>query len=278
MRGGREVTRGRQERLRPGSQGVGDASGFDSRPAPVERRRGKEGRGRRSGGAQTIGAASYGEGRGPETRHQRGGVPVGQPGVSRSASRGSRRAPGSAAAAVSYRLGLLFFAQLSGCPGPSREANRTASPGLRHRPPPRQRSRREQDRREPEPQRGLGPEVAPGREQVRALKPARCPLPSPPQPPPPPPPASPDATPGPATSATRDAPEAGLGASRDARGLGAGRAADWRAALGGGALRQLADRWLQGPWLATEERGPRHLIGSCEVFNLWEMRPKPTEC
>lgn len=82
LRGGREVTRGRQERLRPGSQGVGDASGFDSRPAPVERRRGKEGRGRRSGGAQTIGAASYGEGRGPETRHQRGGVPVGQPGVS----------------------------------------------------------------------------------------------------------------------------------------------------------------------------------------------------
>lgn len=196
-------------------------------------------------------------------------------GVSRSARRGARRAPGSAAAAVSYRLGLLFFAQLSGCPGPSRGANRTASPGLRHRPPPRQRSRREQDQSEPRPQRWVGPEVAPGREQVRALKPARCPLPSPPQPSPPP--ASPDATPGPATSATRDAPEAGLGASRDARGLGAGRAADWRAALGGGALRQLADRWLQGPWLATEERGPRHLIGSCEVFNLWEMRPKPTE-
>lgn len=81
MRGGREVTRDRQERLRPGSQGVGDASGFDSRPAPGERRRGKEGRGRRSGGAQTIGAASYGEGRGPETRHQRGGVPVGQAGL-----------------------------------------------------------------------------------------------------------------------------------------------------------------------------------------------------
>lgn len=196
-------------------------------------------------------------------------------GVSRSARRGARRAPGSAAAAVSYRLGLLFFAQLSGCPGPSRGANRTASPGLRHRPPPRQRSRREQDQSEPRPQRWVGPEVAPGREQVRALKPAQCPLPSPPQPSPPP--ASPDATPGPATSATRDAPEAGLGASRDARGLGAGCAADWRAALGGGALRQLADRWLQGPWLATEERGPRHLIGSCEVFNLWEMRPKPTE-
>lgn len=132
------------------------------------------------------------------------------------------------------------------------------------------------DRSEPGPQRGVGPEVAPGREQVRALKPARCPLPSPPQPPPPP--ASPDATPGPATSAVRDAPEAGLGGSRDARGLGADRAADWRAALGGGALRQLADRWRQGLWLATEESGPGRLIGSCEVFDLWEMRPKPTEC
>ena len=131
MRDRREVTRDRQEKLRPGSQGVGDASGFDSRPAPGERRRGKEGRGRQSGGAQTIGAASYGEGRGPETDTSAG--------ASRSARRGTRRAPSPAAAAVSYRLGLLFFAQVSGCPGPSRGANRTASPGIRHRPPPRQR-------------------------------------------------------------------------------------------------------------------------------------------
>lgn len=46
----------------------------------------------------------------------------------------------------------------------------------------------------------------------------------------------------PATSAARDVPEAGLASSRDSRGLGPGRAADWRAAVGGGALRSLTDR------------------------------------
>lgn len=46
----------------------------------------------------------------------------------------------------------------------------------------------------------------------------------------------------PATSAARDVPEAGLALSRDSRGLGPGRAADWRAAVGGGALRSLMDR------------------------------------
>lgn len=46
--GRRELTRDRQERLRPGGQGAGDASRFDSRPAL--------GRGGRKGGVEGAAA------------------------------------------------------------------------------------------------------------------------------------------------------------------------------------------------------------------------------
>lgn len=48
MRGGRGLTRDKQERLRPGGQGAGDASRFDSRPAL--------GRGGRKGGVEGAAA------------------------------------------------------------------------------------------------------------------------------------------------------------------------------------------------------------------------------
>ena len=171
-------------------------------------------------------------------RHQRWGVPGGQAGARRPPGPGRRRL-------LPTRPPLCTVAGLSGAE-PGREQD--GQPGTPPPPPPRQRSGREQERSGASWGRsaGSGPRSR-GREQVRALKPAPCPLPSPP-----PPPASPDATPAQTTSAARDEPEAGLVASRDARGLGPGRAADWRAALGGGALRQLADSWREGPRLAKE--------------------------
>lgn len=152
------------------------------------RQGGKEGRGRGSGGAQTIGPASYGEGgrrgAGRRERHQNGAIPGG-PVV-------ARRPPGSAAAA-SYRLGLLS-AQQPGRPGPSWGTSRAASPGLCLCLRPG--SGRGGSRSGASWGRSAGSAQGfAGGSWVRALKLAQGPLPSPP--PPPPPPASPDATPGP---------------------------------------------------------------------------------
>lgn len=221
----------RQEGLRQGWRGAGDASRFDSRPAR-SRGEGREGvRERRrpdNRGGELWGRTR--EGSGPERDTSAG------------ASRAARRGPGglqappppppppsltdSASSPHSSRAVRSRAGARAGRPArASATASAQAAPG------------REQERSELRPQRRVGPEVARGGCRSEPSSPLgvrshrrRCHR-------------RPALTRrrSSATSADSDAPEAGLGASRDSRGLGPDRAADWRAAPGGGALRRLAD-------------------------------------
>lgn len=235
MWGGR-MAGDRQERLRQGWRGAGDASRFDSRPALG-----------RGGGREGVRERRRSDNRGDELRGRTREGSGPERDTSAGASRAARRGPGGLQAPPpppppppSLTDSASSPHSSRGRPEPNRGTSRAASPGLCHRYQLRLRpgSARE----------GAGAEraeaAAPGRTRGRAggcrsepssplgvrshrrrchRRPALTRRRSS------------------ATSADSDAPEAGLSPSRDSRGLGPDRTADWRAALGGGALRQLAD-------------------------------------